>query len=224
MSTKYQRKSFCSIEDCNDKCVAKGLCQKHYNKQYKIDNKAQIVIKRRQYYLDNKEYIINHMKQYIEKNKEKWLDYGKQWREDHKQHTSEYRKQWYENNEKYIKQYCQDNKEHRSKYKKQWDKTSVGRASMKAHSHNRRALTKDLTKEMVQRVYEANIAKYGRLTCILCDKPIKFGDDSLEHLIPISRGGTNNFNNLEIAHFVCNCKKHTMTLDEWNAKNKEAII
>jgi len=63
--------------------------------------------------------------------------------------------------------------------------------------------------------------KYGTLTCVLCDKPIKFSDDSLEHLTPLSRGGTNNYDNLGIAHKKCNYKKHTMTLEEWIGATNE---
>jgi len=77
-----------------------------------------------------------------------------------------------------------------------------------------------LTKEIIQRVYEDNIKKYGTLTCCLCFKPIEFGKDSLEHLTPLSRGGSNNYDNLGIAHLVCNIRKQTKTLEEWFNKNK----
>ena len=160
----------CEIEGCNNKHHGKGLCQKHYSKQYKEDNPK----------------------------------YHKQWREDNREYIAEQ-----------MKQYRQDNKE----YYKQWFQTPVGKACKKAHNHNHRALTKDLTKEIIQRVYEANIAKYGVLTCYLCFKPIVSGDerlkDSLEHSIPITRQGTNDYDNLGIAHKSCNSEKHTQTLEEW---------
>ena len=77
-----------------------------------------------------------------------------------------------------------------------------------------------LLKRTIQLVYEDNIKKYGTLTCYLCLNPILFGNDSLEHMLPLSRGGTNEYNNLAIACFSCNSKKHARTLDEYMAIQK----
>ncbi len=108
----------------------------------------------------------------------------------------------------------------KSEYFKQYRKTPAGKANIKANRHNRRTLEKDLTREMVQRVYKDNITKYGVLTCYLCGKPIVDNDDCLEHSTPLSRGGTNNYNNLGIAHQSCNNQKYTKTLDEYYAKKR----
>ena len=72
-----------------------------------------------------------------------------------------------------------------------------------------------LTIKTVQRVYEDNIKKYGTLTCYLCEESILFGNDSLEHKIPLSRGGTNVYKNLDVACCDCNYKKHTKTDKEF---------
>ena len=190
----------CEIEGCKDKHYGKGLCKKHWNKQWLKDNPK-------------------YMKQYRKDNKEEITKQTKQYKENHKEYRAEYRKQWEEANPEYVKQWQEDNKEHLTKYGRQYRQTLAGKASVKAKNHNRRALTKDLTKEIIQRVYEANIAKYGVLTCYLCFKPIVSGDerlkDSLEHSIPITRQGTNDYDNLGIAHKSCNSEKHTQTLEEW---------
>ena len=43
---------------------------------------------------------------------------------------------------------------------------------------------------------------------------------SLEHKIPLSRNGTNEYNNLAIAHRSCNCKKHNKTEGEFKICKK----
>lgn len=73
----------------------------------------------------------------------------------------------------------------------------------------------ELPIKRIQQVYEDNIKKYGTLTCYLCLKPIEFGDDCLEHKTPISRGGTNEYSNLEIAHMRCNSIKKSKTVEEY---------
>jgi len=88
---------------------------------------------------------------------------------------------------------------------------------LKVHvdNHNRRLLTKDLTVSVIQRVYEDNIKLYGTLTCYLCEKQIPFGKDNLEHKTPISRGGTNYYENLGVSCQACNCSKHNKTDKEF---------
>ncbi len=73
----------------------------------------------------------------------------------------------------------------------------------------------ELTIQTIQQVYEDNIKKNGTLTCYLCLKPIEFGKDNLEHKIPLSRGGTNICENLDIACRYCNGSKHNRTEEEY---------
>lgn len=72
-----------------------------------------------------------------------------------------------------------------------------------------------LTKEIIEKVYQNNIKKFGLLTCIYCLKSIKTGQDSLEHKIPLSRGGNHNIRNLGIACIRCNKRKHNKTIKEF---------
>lgn len=211
---------FCNIEECNNEHYCKGLCRKHYNQQYQIDNKNQIVIERKQYYQANK----SHISEYQQDNKEHISKQSKQYKKAHREEMLEYSRKYYQDNKEHLieqsKQYNKDNKKQKAEYGKQYRQTPEGKLILKAHYHNRRALTKGLTKAMLQRVYEGNILKYGTLTCVLCFKVIEFGEDSLEHLIPLSRGGNNDYENLGIAHLICNTKKHAMTLDEWFEKQE----
>lgn len=98
--------------------------------------------------------------------------------------------------------------------KRQYRKSNP--AQFKAYDHKKRTLRKDLTTQIIQRVYEENIKQYGTLTCYLCLKPIEFGKDHLEHKTPISRGGSNEYENLAVACQACNCRKHTKTVEEFN--------
>lgn len=73
----------------------------------------------------------------------------------------------------------------------------------------------DLTISIIQTVYENNIRKFGSLTCIYCLFPIIFGKDTLEHKLPLSRGGKNNLENLDIACYSCNASKGSKTYEEY---------
>jgi 5-methylcytosine-specific restriction endonuclease McrA len=87
----------------------------------------------------------------------------------------------------------------------------------KATKHNRRMRERNsgkLAAATIQMVYEDNIKKFGTLTCYLCMRPVPFGKDHLEHKIPLSRGGNNDYDNLAIACQRCNCSKQNKTLEE----------
>lgn len=98
---------------------------------------------------------------------------------------------------------------------RRWRKTPRGRLCKKLHFHNRRLLLKGLSIKIVQQVYEDNIKVFGTLTCIYCFEAISFGKDVLEHIIPLSRGGTNERNSLDIACKSCNSSKGNKLIKEW---------
>ena len=126
---------------------------------------------------------------------------------------------------KYDKKYRQENKEKISQKHKEYAKTFQGKLCFRIGQHNRRSKVRMIGKlslETVQSVYEDNIKQYGKLTCILCNNPINFGEDSLEHKMPISRGGTNEYSNLGIAHKLCNISKNYKTIEEY-IKWKEIV-
>ena len=210
----------CSIEGCNGKHEANGLCEKHYQKKYRKANKEYLAKKSKQYYQDNKEYCLEQNKQRYQEHKEEILKYHKQYYQDHKEEVKQYQKDHKEEIAKREKQWRKNNKKHISDSHKQWSKTPAGKASKKAARIRHRTQDEDFAREVIQQVYDDNIKKYGVLTCYLCGKPIINNDDSIDHSTPVIRDGGNNIENLGIAHLNCNDKKGTKTLKEWFKKNK----
>lgn len=50
--------------------------------------------------------------------------------------------------------------------------------------------------------------------CAICGKPVKFKKMTIDHKQPLSRGGTNNYNNLQLACLSCNRLKSNLTMQE----------
>ena len=51
----------------------------------------------------------------------------------------------------------------------------------------------------------AALIKRDGLICQLCQEPISnMSDLTLDHIIPVSRGGTDKLDNLRLAHELCN--------------------
>jgi len=74
----------------------------------------------------------------------------------------------------------------------------------------------------------------GFVPCYVCDKHVELVDATIEHIIPLSRGGVQFLKNLSISHSRCNAKKadgfiirknntdaikRTVTYDVWSTLN-----
>lgn len=103
------------------------------------------------------------------------------------------------------------------RWQKEYNRRPLVRLANKAKNHSRRVAgcPELLNKATLQRLYEDNIKFYGTLTCVLCRQAIPFGQDTIEHKLPVSRGGTNAYSNLGIAHRSCNFKKKNKTVQEY---------
>lgn len=144
------------------------------------------------------------MKDYYAKNQERILMRMIEYQFNHRKEKGKYNKDYYlQNKEKFLEYSREGRKLHPDKYKK-----------YRQIRNHRIRVGGELLMKTIQRVYEANIKFYGTLTCYLCLKPIEFGQDSLEHKVPVSRGGTNLYENLAIAHRKCNGEKGTKTYEE----------
>ncbi|WP_280331510.1 HNH endonuclease [Nocardia wallacei] len=62
--------------------------------------------------------------------------------------------------------------------------------------------------------------------CGICKEPIDYSLPHLDprayvvdHIIPLSKGGTDTLDNKQAAHRDCNSHKSDKTPDEWNAAN-----
>lgn len=73
----------------------------------------------------------------------------------------------------------------------------------------------DTSKKQWKTLYREQI-KMGTCYCYLCGKIIKKESDfSLDHKVPLSRGGQNNAGNWRPTHKTCNSEKGALTYEEW---------
>lgn len=54
----------------------------------------------------------------------------------------------------------------------------------------------------------AQTDKRGRVRCWICGKPMPANDQTIDHFIPLARGGSNDASNLHLVHSKCNSSKN----------------
>lgn len=74
-------------------------------------------------------------------------------------------------------------------------------------------------KERLNKVKQA-VKNTGGFFCYLCHKEILLSDLTLDHVVPLDRGGKNHSKNLRIAHMLCNSAKSNMDLTYYRMFSK----
>lgn len=78
---------------------------------------------------------------------------------------------------------------------------------------------KSFTQTERTNIYDRN---HGR--CAICGRYVSFTDFTVDHIIPISKGGTNSMDNLQCACKTCNLIKQDILPDDLIDKLSEIII
>lgn len=137
-----------------------------------------------------KEYIKKYRNQEAVLKKEK--EYSAKWREKNKVHVAEYRKKYYEKNKEILrmnkKQYVKNNAELYRKYAQE----RRCRLLNAEGSYN----LKDIIEIIEGQGYK----------CVYCEKEIK-NKYSIDHIIPLSKGGSNWPENIQLVCPSCNSRK-----------------
>lgn len=158
--------------------------------EYKKKHSDKIKYWRKGYLLRNKKHVSEKCKEYRNKNKDQYL----KWRKENNQKLKEYRKQ-----------YLKDNIEVVRAYKR---KATALRRARKLGAEG------TYTDIDIQTLYVEQLGK-----CKMC-KIAVLSKYHIDHIVPLCRGGSNWPSNLQILCPSCNCRKNTLTMDEFIEKNK----
>jgi len=150
-------------------------------------------------------------KKWAERNRERRSAYHKKWGEQNRERISALKKvYWEENREKLAKDkrdWQQNNPEKVAKINRKW--TQNNPEKHRAQSQRRRA-----AKALVGTFFisKKEIAKIYSSPCFYCGSK---GRITMDHVIPLSRGGWHSIGNLVAACKSCNSSKGTKTITEW---------
>jgi 5-methylcytosine-specific restriction protein A len=83
-----------------------------------------------------------------------------------------------------------------------------------AHAKRRRALKQNAP--VIEPVDRQAVILRDHSTCYLCNRVLQNNEITLDHVIPLARGGWDTESNLKVACRSCNCRKKNKLLSELN--------
>lgn len=199
-------------------------------KRYREAHPDKISAKRRRYYEAHRREAIEYSKAYAQANKEKKSLYMKAWRDANKEQRAsyqksyrqaktdrirEYNRSWREKNHEYAKalnrEWAAKNPERCKANRKIWK--AANPEKFKAYDHEKKARKRKAT---IEKFYPIEIYERDQWVCQLCKKKVNKRlkhpnplSASLDHIIPLSKGGDHSRQNTHLAHLICNQKAHT---------------
>lgn len=157
----------------------------------------------RQRYQQKKDYIISKIKEWQEKNPDKVQQYKTKHYSQNRERYNEASRQKYRNNP-----------EHRAIHymrTRRWQKNNPEATSLIRRRRYARATGAEgtYTTEDIYQLHEQQQERCGYCGITLHD------DWEIDHIMPLSKGGTNYPDNLILACVPCNRSKNDKVLDEW---------
>ena len=106
---------------------------------------------------------------------------------------------------------------------RKYHQTPNGKLAMKRSEMNRRAYGV-MQISTLERLVNENILKYGIITCEQGKKPCP-DNFHVDHIRPVSKGGSNDYDNLQILCAKHNQEKYTKTIDyRQNIENNQMFL
>lgn len=171
------------------------------NKHWREDNPDKDRQAARRRHEANPDYNRERQRQWRQENPEKYAAIIKRWRDRHREHYREYDREYRgENREKIREQQAKARAENRQRFR--------------AYNTNRRAMQLaaggTYSASDIERLY----AEQDGL-CRWCSEPLTDGYE-IDHVIPLSRGGSNSPENLAVTCSSCNRRKSSLLpFTEW---------
>ena len=184
-------------------CDACRAARNEYLAGWRERNKAKLKEYHAEWREDNKERVKQYREEYYQEHKETYYEQNKAWRANNVELMRSYRNTWKENNPEAYKE-----------AQRKWEQEHPERNRVKEgrrRARKRETQVEDFTEQQV-------LDAYG-LTCHICQKEIDIAAPRrtnkegwergmhLDHLTPLSKGGTHTLDNIRPAHGLCNVRK-----------------
>lgn len=170
-------------------------------------NRDKILAQKREYTARTVEQRKARAKIYYELNKPRILAEAKKQREGKKETLAQWQRDYRKKNLELIRArdlaYYQAHRDRKLLSKSSWGKTEHGRIQQKAKNQARRSRKNEVVSALTSKDLK-ELIKLSKGKCFYCGMKKKL---SLDHIVPISKGGSHTKDNVVMACISCNSSK-----------------
>lgn len=202
-----------------------------YMREYTRKNREKINEQRRSRYISNPDEILERQREYNKREdvRERTINYNKVYQSENRERVTAQRSEYRQNNVLAIRSSNRDlyriditksRESSRARYyvdkqkvidrNRKWRQANPDK--ILAKNQRRRALKYG---SLVENVDPIAIYKRENGICQLCGNAVIRNETTMDHKIPLSRGGEHSKENLQLAHRSCNSSKGTKTMEEF---------
>lgn len=206
-----------NVNFAKDKRIKNGLracckeCKNKHSREYYEQNRDKVLERQKEfdkkYYERNKDKILSRQKTYREQNKDKIAKKNKEYREQNKDKIAARRKEWYE-----------QNRERELEHKKKYYQSPKGQISRFNKGVKRRAKERELGNGITAEQWIECMSFFG-WECAYSGKYLGGKQNqsvrSLDHIIPLNKGGANEIWNVVPMFRSFNSSKGDKNIEEW---------
>lgn len=160
------------------------------------------------WYLEHREEKREYDAARYNSNRDREIARAKAYNKSHAAAVEQKRKQYIDRNRERIRgrraKYRQQHRDGIALYQHKWSEEHKDKCSK--YREQRRARVRGA---LVEDFYRDEIYKRDGGKCHICSKKVSKNNWHLDHIIPLSRGGTHTRNNVAVSCPMCNLKKHT---------------
>lgn len=195
------------VKDPQKKDGLYSSCKICYKKHYK-NTVEKYKPTREKYKVENRDKILAHKHKKYDENRDTLLEKLKEYHRTHKESEGKYR----EKNKLYLLQKAKEwtikNKDRVNARMRKWRADHKDKVSVQKNNRRAREKRGRITNEEWAQVLE----KYGN-KCLCCGRSAPDVRITMDHVLPLDKGGMNTIDNVQPLCKSCNSKKHTKHID-----------
>lgn len=191
-------------------------CRADIDRAYRLENSVRLNEQNAQWRKNNMEHIKQKHKEYYERNRVRILECASRWQKDNRERRREICRVWRQRHVAQDRTYAHNYRKTHPNHVRDWMQANPDKARRirRTQKVRRKALIRNaLGSFTTKQISKMHDEQQG--CCAYCSAALN-GYYEIEHVIPLSRGGSNHIENIALVCRSCNRQKNNrMLYSEW---------